>query len=137
MFFLLSLGACTTLENVFEGLTLSREGKERLLEKRVQQFADALSAQDMATALLLVKPLKRAELRPLLIERRDKEKLVEVEVLSFKPLDNTDLVSVHLRVKYFAVPEYIVKTREERQDWGYSLRDAQWLLERIDTLSRS
>lgn len=125
---LLSLGGCSqaTYNNV-EQVFASEDEQRKSVGKMVDDFHQALYWGDASAATLYVVPEIRDDFHFQTSQRKEKERVIEAEVRKISLDQENDVANVDVFIKYFRVPNYVVKTRHEKQVWEYRSGEGRWL----------
>lgn len=109
---------------------VSKADREVLLDKSVQEFHQALYWGSMREALAYTDDESRNNLREMMRNRRDTEKLVESQVEYVDFSDDAFSADVDVIVRYYEIPVYIVQKRLETQQWIFSYTGG-WKFRRV------
>ncbi len=121
--FLFFLNSCVALAPVMETyrqMGVSEADRMQLLEQRVREFHDSIYWGRPHTALQLSDESARPDLRRRVRDRRRKEKLVDSKVDFVEFDDDAYEAKVDVLIRFYRVPNYVVKERVETQDWRFS-----------------
>ena len=124
MIFLL-LSSCTALKLV-GNVTAGEQKRTQLLNERLTKFNRALYWGSINEAMLYVKSENRSDFYRKVKKQKKEEQLVDYDI-SDVFLEENDKALVEVAVRYYKVPHYIVKTREERQVWEFYPLNGGWL----------
>ncbi len=92
-----------------------------LLPPQVKKFTDAVGWGNRTEATSVVVPEYRKEISNQLKKLGEEERIVESKVEDVEWADSAFSAKVSVKVKYFLVPYYIVKSRIEEQQWVFSM----------------
>ncbi|MCB0353970.1 MAG: hypothetical protein KDD64_10610 [Bdellovibrionales bacterium] len=119
---LLCLQGCiiAPLIDSFKETGISESDRQRLLERQVKEFHQALFWGKPSLALDIAEEESRDELRRFMRDTKRKERIIEsqIEYLDFD--DGSTEADVDVAVKYYRIPYYVVNERIERQHWRFS-----------------
>lgn len=96
------------------------------LSKRVSKYHQAMYWGDVDSASAYLSPETRREIRNSLLDRKEKEHLVKTEVDAVDIHETGDSATVDMKIKYYLIPNYVVKTRREKQVWQFE--SGAWFL---------
>lgn len=100
--------------------------KVELLQKTVDDFNQDLYWGSVELASLQVDPKIRTEFQRTYRKRREKERLVDVEVENVAYGKSGDEATITIKVQYYKIPSYVVETRTEQQIWEFGRFDGGW-----------
>jgi len=111
----------------FKQTGVSEGDRMALLAPEVKKFSDGLTWGNRVSALEVVADQSRVAISQQLKSASEDDHVVELKVNDVAWSENAYKAKVSLKVKYYKVPFYIVKTRLEEQQWEFSL-GAGWKL---------
>lgn len=100
--------------------------KAELLQKTVDDFNQDLYWGSVELASLQVDPKIRSEFQRTYRKRREKERLVDVEVENVDYAASGNEATITIRVQYYKIPSYVVETRKEQQIWEFGRFEGGW-----------
>jgi hypothetical protein len=92
-----------------------------LLPPQVKKFTDAVGWGNRTEATSVVVPEYRKEISNQLKKLGEEERIVESKVEDVEWSDSAFAAKVSVKVKFFLVPYYVVKSRVEEQQWVFSM----------------
>ncbi|RMG41072.1 MAG: hypothetical protein D6719_09300 [Candidatus Dadabacteria bacterium] len=97
--------------------------RKQKLTKDLKRFHNGLYWGQAGVVLGYVVDDKRDEFKRDMILSKKREKIVdhEIELVDFS--DDARSAEVDVTVKYYEVPYYIVKSRLEREEWQFSMKE--------------
>lgn len=98
-----------------------------LLEPEARKFADAMVLGNKQLAMTVVMPESRTTISKQIRGRNEEERVVESKLDDVQYTEAARKATVTLKVRYYKVPFYIVKSRLEEQHWEFSMSDG-WKL---------
>jgi hypothetical protein len=101
--------------------------RKKLLGDEVKKFSDGLLWANKTQALSVASDEAREEIASQLRAIGDAEKVVDAKVEDIQWGEGAYGAKVALKVRYYEIPFYVVKTRLEQQQWEFSVA-AGWRL---------
>lgn len=111
---LIGVAGCSTTRSVF----YSKAQDRAKIGEHVKSFHQALYWGDVNVAMSFVDPTYQEQFMPIALERAEKEKLVEFKIQSVTIDDKQETATVEVKVQFYKVPQLLVNTRLERQQWN-------------------
>lgn len=102
-----------------------------LLAPEVQRFSEAIGWGKKSEALTFVLDESKKDISGQLKKVGSEERIVDSKVDEVEWANDAYDAHVAVKVQYFLVPYYIVKTRVEQQHWVFSLAGGWKLKERV------
>jgi len=136
---LLAFGTCLALSccllvpfiDAFKQTGATEGDRMALLPPEVKKFTEAVGWGNKTEAMGLVAEEARKEIAKQLKGVGTEERVVESKVEDVEWFDSARSAKVELKVRYFMVPYYVVKTRTEQQKWIFALSSGWKLKERM------
>jgi len=124
-----SLSGCLLVPFVdaFKQTGVTEGDRQALLQPEVKKFSEALGWGNKTDALQVVSDESRVAIAKQLKGLGEEERLVETKIDEVEWGPQSYDATVVVKVRYYKVPYYIVKTREERQKWTFNLTNG-WKL---------
>ena len=102
-----------------------------LLAPEVQRFSEAIGWGKKSEALTFVLDESKKDISGQLKKVGSEERIVDSKVDEVEWANDAYDAHVAVKVQYFLVPYYVVKTRTEQQHWVFSLASGWKLKERV------
>ena|GEM_PF-4823609 len=129
--FLCLLSSCIT--GTGEGGLLSvvagSDSQSSLLSKKLEKYHRAVYWGNMEDALSYILPEKRSFLSAEMRKRRQKERLVDMNIDSIEMVPDSNRAIVKVATRYYATPVYKVIERTETESWVFKRFDGGWYIE--------
>ena len=116
----------------FKSAGVLESDRKQLLEEQIEYFNRARSWGKPTQTLAFVTKESRPQMRTLLSDKKNKERIVETTIDDLLFQDEARNAEVFARIKYFAIPYYVVEERVEKQQWIFSTV-AGWKLAKLET----
>jgi hypothetical protein len=128
-----SLSGCILVPfiDAFKKTGATEGDRMALLAPEVQRFTEAIGWGKKTEALGFVLDESRKEISTQLKKIGAEERVVDSKVDEVEWANDAFDAHVAVKVQYFMVPYYVVKTRTEQQHWVFSLTSGWKLKERI------
>lgn len=105
----------------FNKLGVTESDRMALLPQQVKKFQEAVYWGSSAQILAFTTDESRAAIAAQLRNRSEEERVVESKITDMQFRDDASAAQVHVRVKFFRVPYYVINDRIERQEWSFSV----------------
>lgn len=128
------LASCTM--QGFESAISSKSQKYDQLNKRVADLHHDMHWGGTQKSAAFIAPEFQAEFTAKREAVANTEKLVDVRVMSIHFDDTNDTADVTVRTQYYAVPQYVVQIREEKEKWAFERFGGGWLLQGIESVKK-
>lgn len=125
LLFLFSLSACSTIQLVSAG----PESREALLRERLGRFHKEIYWGALDRAALMVHPEVQQKFHDVYEERREKDKIIDLDVKKVDFSNESKSAEVEVMVRFYQNPTYVVQTRSEKELWGFYSTEGGWMLE--------
>jgi hypothetical protein len=116
--------------NAFKQTGVAEGDRKALLAPEVKKFSDGISWGNKGVALDVVADESREAISKQLRGVGEEERVWECKVDDVIWTDDAYKAKVSVKVRYYKVPFYVVKTRIEEQRWEFSLAKGWKLVER-------
>jgi hypothetical protein len=116
--------------NAFKQTGVAEGDRMALLAPEVKKFSDGISWGNKSVALGVVADQSRDAVAQQLRGLGEDERVWECKVDDVAWSENAYKAKVTVKVKYYKVPFYVVKTRLEQQNWEFSLGQGWKLVDR-------
>ncbi len=116
--------------NAFKQTGVAEGDRMALLAPEVKKFSDGISWGNKSVALGVVADGSREAIAQQLRGLGEEERVWECKVDDVAWSENSYKAKVSVKVKYYKVPFYVVKTRIEEQHWEFSLAQGWKLVDR-------
>lgn len=128
----ITLSGCILVPFVqaFKKSGVAENDRMALLPGEVKKFSEGLQWGNKMQALTVVTDEARPVVSEQLREVGEDERVVELKIDDVAWSESAYKAKVSVKVKYFRVPFYVVKTRIEEQSWRFSLADGWKLTDR-------
>jgi hypothetical protein len=128
-----SLSGCILVPfiDAFKKTGATEGDRMALLAPEVQRFTEAIGWGKKTEALGFVLDESRKEISTQLKKIGSEERIVDSKVDEVEWANDAFDAHVAVKVQYFMVPYYVVKTRTEQQHWVFSLTSGWKLKERV------
>lgn len=128
-----SLSGCILVPfiDAFKKTGATEGDRMALLAPEVQRFTEAIGWGKKTEALGFVLDESRKEISTQLKKIGSEERIVDSKVDEVEWANDAFDAHVAVKVQYFMVPYYVVKTRTEQQHWVFSLTGGWKLKERV------
>jgi hypothetical protein len=120
-----TLSGCSILYRISQG----KEGRLVSLNEVLENFKKAMYWSKPQELSKFMEDGRKTELLRGFKEQQKGEKLVSIEIGDIEIHDDLNHASVEMLVKYFRVPNYVVETRREMQEWNFSVVFGTWKIE--------
>lgn len=118
------VSGCVALAPVmqtYSQIGVSEGDRMRLLDTSLSEFSNAVYWGNANKALTFASDQAKEDLKNHIRQASKQEKVVETEVEFVDYDDDVYAAEVDVLVKYYKVPQYVVKERRERQFWQFSV----------------
>jgi len=116
--------------NAFKQTGVAEGDRMALLAPEVKKFSDGIAWGNKTAALEVVADQSRETISKQMRSAGEEERIWECKVDEVAWSDNAYKAKVSVKVKYYKVPFYVVKTRIEEQRWEFSLATGWKLVDR-------
>jgi hypothetical protein len=116
--------------DAFKKTGVAESDRQNLLQPEVKKFTEALRWGSKSDALGVVSSDSRATIAKQLKGLGEEEQIFDAIVEDVEWLQDAYVAKVSLKVKFYKVPYYVVKTRIEEQQWEFSVAGGWKLKER-------
>lgn len=116
--------------NAFKQTGVAEGDRKALLAPEVKKFCDGISWGNKAAALEVVADESRETVSKQLRDVGEGERVWECKVDDVMWSEDAYKAKVSVKVRYYKIPFYVVKTRIEEQRWEFSLAKGWRLVER-------
>lgn len=133
--FLFAAGAAIVLQGcvlvpflqAFKETGSTESDRMALLEPEARKFSDAMVLGNKQIAMTVVMPESWPTVSKQIRGRNEEERVVESKLDDVQYSEAARKATVTVKVRYFKVPFYIVKSRIEEQHWEFTMSDG-WKL---------
>lgn len=118
-----SLSGCILVPFIdsFKESGVAESDRVRLFDKQIRQYNYALADGRSGRLLAFVEPESKESLRPQFRNLFKDQKIVDTRVDMVDFEEESYVANVDLEIRYFKVPQYVVQSRIEQQQWKFTL----------------